>query len=70
MRWCGRDLLRLVIIERSRWGTRRFEGAETAGTPVIAISCRGGAALLPPRFLAHAEACRHEGAMSQGALPS
>ena len=41
MRWCGRDLLRLVIIERSRWGTRRFEGAETAGTPVIAISCRG-----------------------------
>ena len=41
MRWCGRDLLRLVIIERSRWGTGRFEGAETAGTPVIAISCRG-----------------------------
>ena len=42
MRWCGRDLRRLVIIEcLPAGGPVDLKGTETAGTPVIAISCRG-----------------------------
>jgi hypothetical protein len=42
MRWCGRDLRRLVIIECvPAGGPVDLKGTETAGTPVIAISCRG-----------------------------
>ena len=42
MRWCGRDLRRLVIIECVPAGGRvDLKGTEMAGTPVIAISCRG-----------------------------
>ena len=75
MRWCGRDLRRLVIIECVPAGGRvDLKGTEMAGTPVIAISCRG---LLysRPAFWLTPKRAGHESAMTchslgQRALPS